>query len=316
MNFIHRSVVFIVALIIGIVLTLYACSAKAQQVNWVNDHAQVLTVEQRSALSNRLAALERMPQAPQVVIALPISLDGKSVEQWANETFRAWGIGQAALSNGVLIVIATKERKIRIEVGYGLEGVIPDTRAKQIIDREMVPHMKAGKVYAALDAAIDGLAADLSREQKTQSTPIPTEKTASSWPAIVWLFIVIGSILFIMVVLFWRRKERIDHDEVLISGLGPTYRPPLRSDSWPGSAAAIGAGAGMGAAMTSPSKPKPKPSSSSSTRRSSSSGSGGYSGGSYSGGGYSGGSSSSGDSGGGFSGGGGDSGGGGASSGY
>lgn len=310
--------------IIAAILILFVASAAAETpklIGRVNDHAGVLTATERATLERKLEAIEQTEGRPQVAVLLPASMDGAGVERFANDTYRAWKLGQAGKDNGVLIVIAPKERKWRIEVGYGLEGVIPDGRAKLIIANDMDPHLKGGKTgfYAALDAAVTSVAAEIAKER-----PAPSTAAAES-PSLWWLLIVIaGGVGFLVVVMVTSSKQRQREErERAERASAAAYRRPTFDRNTMAAAAAgaaigggVGASAGLAAAhMASryrdPPKPKPKPrdkprrSSSSDYGSSSSSSSWSSSSSSDS-------SSSSSSS---FSGGGGDSGGGGASGG-
>ena len=98
----------------------------------VGDFAGVLTPTARAELESLLTTLEKDTTA-EVVVATTASLGGMSVEEYGNRVFNEWRIGKAALDNGVLVLVAPTERQMRIEVGYGLEGVIPDALAGAII---------------------------------------------------------------------------------------------------------------------------------------------------------------------------------------
>lgn len=139
----------------------------------VNDHAKVLSSAQIVALDRKLQAIEQLPGKPQLVVLLPDNMNGQTIERYSVDVARAWKVGQWATDNGALLVIAPRERKWRIEVGYGLEGVIPDSVAKRIITEQMDPFLKGGKTqfYEALDAAIGALEKRLSVE-KVQA-PLP-----------------------------------------------------------------------------------------------------------------------------------------------
>ncbi|MFW2475579.1 MAG: TPM domain-containing protein [Sediminibacterium sp.] len=123
----------------------------------VTDKANVLSKEQREALEQKLVALDDSSSNQIAVVLLP-TLDGYPIEEYANKLFRDWGIGNAKTNNGVLIIAAIEDRKIRIEVGYGLEGAIPDIIASNIIQQDIAPNFKDGNYYRGLDRAIESLA--------------------------------------------------------------------------------------------------------------------------------------------------------------
>ena len=138
-------------------LTLLALAAPAAAQTFpalsgrVVDQAQVLDPGVRAELAAKLRALETQT-SHQLVIATVTSLEGRSVEDYANRLFRAWRLGHKDKNDGVLFLLAPTERKVRIEVGYGLEGVLPDAIAKLIIEDAIVPQLRAGEVNAAVMA--------------------------------------------------------------------------------------------------------------------------------------------------------------------
>ena len=131
--------------------------AKSNPPTLVTDVAGVLTPEQKQALENKLVAIDDSSSNQIAVVIIP-SLDGYPKEEYANKLFRAWGIGDKKKNNGVLLLIAINDRQIWIEVGYGLEGAIPDITALNIIDNDIKPAFKAGNYYEGIDQATDNIA--------------------------------------------------------------------------------------------------------------------------------------------------------------
>ncbi|MCB1173450.1 MAG: TPM domain-containing protein [Leptospiraceae bacterium] len=93
----------------------------------------------------------------QIAVLVIDSLEGESLEQFSLRTAESWALGQKGLDNGVLLLLAIQDRKLRIEVGYGLEEKLPDARCKQIIDQAMVPRLKQGNYPAAIQAGVDAI---------------------------------------------------------------------------------------------------------------------------------------------------------------
>ncbi|MFG1182034.1 TPM domain-containing protein [Xanthobacter versatilis] len=122
----------------------------------VVDDAHVLDAATLAALDARLAAQEAKA-TDQVVVATIPSLQGTSVEDYANRLFRFWQIGQAKKNNGVLLLVAPSERKVRIEVGYGLEGILTDAVASTIIRNAIVPAFKAGDMAGGIVKGTDAI---------------------------------------------------------------------------------------------------------------------------------------------------------------
>ena len=130
--------------------------AKPSPATLVTDVAGVLSPEQKQALENKLVAIDDSSSNQIAVVIIP-SLDGYPKEEYANKLLRDWGIG-GKKNNGILLLISVNDRQIRIEVGYGLEGAIPDVTALNIIDNDIKPAFKAGNYYEGIDQATDNIA--------------------------------------------------------------------------------------------------------------------------------------------------------------
>jgi uncharacterized protein len=119
----------------------------------VNDYAGLLSPAERERLEALLTERERAA-GPQMAIAVFKSLDGESVEDVANRLFQKWRLGSKALDNGVLLVLFVQDRKVRIEVGYGLEAVLTDAASSQIIREALTPRFREQRYAAGLEAAV------------------------------------------------------------------------------------------------------------------------------------------------------------------
>ena len=123
----------------------------------VNDYTNTLTQEQKDHLENKLVAYDDST-SNQVAIVIINSTNDYPIEDVALYILRTWGVGgQKEKSNGIVLLVAKEDRKIRIEVGYGLEGAIPDVTAKSIIDNEIKPNFKEDNYYRGLDEATDAI---------------------------------------------------------------------------------------------------------------------------------------------------------------
>lgn len=131
----------------------------------VNDAANVLSPEQRQILEQKLVALDDSTSNQIAVVLIP-TLDGYEVQEYANKLFREWGIGNKGTNNGVLILAAIDDRKVWIEVGYGLEGAIPDIVASDIYRKKIVPAFKEGNYYRGIDDAVNALGKAAAGEYK------------------------------------------------------------------------------------------------------------------------------------------------------
>ena len=143
-----------------VVLILAALAAGALEVPYlggrINDLAGMIDAETRQQLETRLEQLEKDTGAQVAILILP-SLEGEVLEDFALKVAETWQLGRKDIDDGVLILVAEAERKIRIEVGYGLEGAIPDVTAKRIIDGLMTPRFREGDFSGGISAAVDAL---------------------------------------------------------------------------------------------------------------------------------------------------------------
>ncbi|MEV5031973.1 TPM domain-containing protein [Sphingobium sp. LMC3-1-1.1] len=122
----------------------------------VVDDASLLSAQQKQALTDKLAALEKQSGRQLVVATLP-DLQGYDISDYGYQLGRAWGIGSKDRNDGALLIIAPKERKVRIEVGYGLESIMTDALSSQIIRNDITPRFKAGDLPGGIDAGVDAI---------------------------------------------------------------------------------------------------------------------------------------------------------------
>lgn len=124
----------------------------------VNDYANLLSAQQILDLDKKLVSYESKDGHPQVVVLTTPSIPDGDINAYASDVFHSWKLGQKGSDNGVLLIIAPNERKIRIEVGYGFEGTLTDGRSIQII-QTMKPFLKKGSEnwYQSLNTATDGI---------------------------------------------------------------------------------------------------------------------------------------------------------------
>ncbi len=122
----------------------------------VVDQANIIPPSTRSAIETKLKDLEEK-SGIQLVVASVDSLDGLDVETYANGLFRSWKLGEAKKNNGVLFLVAPNQRKMRIEVGYGLEGMLTDALSKIILTSAVAPRFKAGDFGAGVERGVEGI---------------------------------------------------------------------------------------------------------------------------------------------------------------
>ena len=141
----------------------------------VVDLAGVLQPAEQAALASRLAAFEQ-EKGSQIAVLIVPTTQPESIEQFGIRVVDQWKLGRQGVDDGLLILLAMEDRSMRIEVGYGLEGVIPDAIAKRVIAEIMTPYFRQGDFYGGLNAAVEQLIALVDGEP----LPAPAGKTANS----------------------------------------------------------------------------------------------------------------------------------------
>jgi uncharacterized protein len=191
---------------------------------FVNDFGNVLSQDSKNSISNLGKQLEDKTTA-QVVLVTIDSLNGQDIDSYANELFTQWKIGQKEKDNGVLILIATQERKLRIEVGYGLEGALPDIKTAEIRTQYMNPFLKnndydtglvngynavVGEVAKEYNVTVDNWSVE-QQQPKPQNKSVPSTNNWSKFmPILLVIFIILDGIFFrfritstIIKIVFW-----------------------------------------------------------------------------------------------------------------
>ena len=167
----------------------------------VIDQTGSLTTQQRSALEGKLEAFE-VAAGPQMVVLIVPSSQPEDIAAYAQRVADSWKIGRRELGDGLLIVVAKNDRKVRIEVAKALEGAVPDLAARQIIQNAITPAFKAGDYAGGLNQAVDQLQARI----RGEALPAPTAKSRAAardsgfdfedWGALLFIGVpVLGAIL-------------------------------------------------------------------------------------------------------------------------
>ena len=147
MRFVSSVILFLWAAVFS---TVAFCVDMPHLTGQVVDEANVLSSLQKTQIMQNLSGL-----TSQVVVASVRSMNGMEIEEYANRLFNHWGIGDKDKNDGILILIAPNQRQLRIEVGYGMEHILTDALASQIVNQNMLPHAKQGHYGAALvDASL------------------------------------------------------------------------------------------------------------------------------------------------------------------
>jgi uncharacterized protein len=165
----------------------------------VTDLTGTLDGAQKAAMEEKLASFEKA-KGSQIAVLLISGTKPESIEQYSMRVAEAWKIGRKGQDDGVLLLVAKDERKLRIEVGYGLEGALPDAVAKRIISEDIAPRFKAGDWAGGLNAGVDRIQAVISGEKLPPPTqPLHREEGGFDWAGWVapglFLVIVVGGLL-------------------------------------------------------------------------------------------------------------------------
>src|SRR6187200_3573593 len=167
----------------------------------VVDQANIIQPDTRVAIEQKLADLEAK-SGIQLVVATINSLEGQEIEPYANELFRTWKLGEKAKNNGVLLLVAPKERRVRIEVGYGLEGTLTDALAKVIITNAITPRFKTGDFSDGISRGVDDiitvLTTDASEWEKRPSLRLDHQPANEPLNWIILLIVIVVVVLLIV----------------------------------------------------------------------------------------------------------------------
>lgn len=178
-----------------IILLIYAFSFLAygqlELSGRVVDNASLLSSKSKSELEQMLENYENKT-GNQIVIITVKSLDNKNIEDFGYQLGRQWGIGTKEKNNGVLFIIAPTEREVRIEVGYGLEGILTDAQSKIIIERVILPNFRRGQMDEGIIEGTRAIISTLGEE------PIAPE---SQGEKINWLYLIILAVFILLIIL-------------------------------------------------------------------------------------------------------------------
>ncbi|MET0361336.1 MAG: TPM domain-containing protein [Sphingobium sp.] len=176
----------------------------------VVDSANLLAPAQEQALDAKLAALEK-ETGRQLVVATVPDLGGRDIADYGYRLGRAWGIGQKGKNDGALLIVAPNERRVRIEVGYGLEGVLTDALSSLIIANAVTPRFKAGDFPGGIDAGVTEIGALMKltpEEAKARAAAMQAEaaqgQQGDDWTSAIIVIVFVG--FFIVLPLISRAR--------------------------------------------------------------------------------------------------------------
>jgi uncharacterized protein len=171
--------------------------ASAQQfrkpMGHVNDYAAKLTVLEANVLEQKLADYKARTRH-EIAVTIVQTLNNLTIEEYANKMFEEWGIGSKEKDDGVLLLIAVTERKVRIEPGYGAEGAITDGTAGNIVRKLIVPPLRQDKWSEGVNAGVDAIIARLDGDRSLD----PGQAVEAEKPIPVWVIVLIVAIIIIV----------------------------------------------------------------------------------------------------------------------
>lgn len=180
-------------------LLLRAQDFPSKPINYVTDIANILSDEQEKSLNDKLRSFEDST-TNQIFVYLASSLNGSTIDDYSQNLFHTWHIGQMGKNNGVLITIFINDHKFRIHTGYGLEGILPDIVTKHIQDKDMRPLFKENKYYEGIDKGVDQLIYYSKHEFKANKN---TEEESTAG---LFIFFYAFSAAFLIIILLLVRK--------------------------------------------------------------------------------------------------------------
>jgi uncharacterized protein len=191
----------------------------------VVDDANLLSYPEEVAITADLKALEDKSSDQLVVVTLP-SLQGYSIEDFGYQLGRHWGIGTAKWDNGVILIVASTERKVRIEVGRGLEGTLTDALSKIIIENAVLPRFREGDFAGGIKNGVRDIALVLTGDAAEVEARAKARNDADN-PLIAWILIILWLAIWLWIaysiyrsVRYASRTGRGANDQVLVPGGG------------------------------------------------------------------------------------------------
>jgi uncharacterized protein len=204
----------------------------------VVDQAGVMSAESRASIETKLKDLEDK-SGIQLVVATVKSLQGSDIETYANELFRTWKLGQAQKNNGVLLLVAPNEHKVRIEVGYGLEETLTDALSSVVISSAIIPRFKAGDFSGGIERGVDGIISILSGDSADWQPKVSVRQddSSSDFDQLVPLLI----FLVIFFIIWYLNRNSGGPGGGMRRGGGPVFIP-YGGSSWGGGGGGFGGG--------------------------------------------------------------------------
>jgi uncharacterized protein len=209
-----------VCLLLGSLLARAAASIPLPPARWVTDNAGFLSPETRRSLDQTLERYER-ETGHQVIVWIDKTIGTESLDEWAVRTFEAWRLGRKGIDDGLAVFILAEDRKIAIEVGYGLEDRVPDAVASRIIQDVMLPRIRTGEHDQAVTAAIGVLLSTIEGRPfeigKDTAPPVPKPHP---WVGTAKLILIGAGALLLLILFITNPSLALSLLYVIMSGRG------------------------------------------------------------------------------------------------
>ena len=195
-----KKVVTFLGIVVSTTLFVFAFTAPNTPTGYVNDYANILSVNAKQSLEEELRIFTASSSNEIAVVTIP-DLGGDSVENYASKLFASWKIGNAKNDNGILLLISRDDSKLRIEVCYGLVGSLPDITAKDIIDTKITPSFKQGDYDTGVIQGVKAIE-EVTRGEYVATKNKPNSKNGIlALPLLFIFFVIISVIQFISAIL-------------------------------------------------------------------------------------------------------------------
>lgn len=194
------AIITVLFLTLACPIVIYASDAFPKRRGLINDFANVISPQYEQKLAQVTDELLRKTDVPVVVVTMP-DIGGEDYNEYANRLYAAWGIGKKGEDRGVLIFVTLKERKMRIETGYGMEGLIPDGLAGEIRDQYIIPYLKRNQFGEGLLNGTLAIASIIAKDARVSLTgqiplkrpPVKRRSGLSSLVVLLLFFLVLFS---------------------------------------------------------------------------------------------------------------------------
>ena len=193
----ERSSFLAAALVFLMAASAFALEVPPAPTQWFTDRANLVSASDAAALNQKLAAFEQASGAQFIVYVLP-SLEGDSVEDFTIRAVEKWKVGQAKYDNGLVLFVFVQDRKVRVEVGYGLEGTITDAFSSRVIRQHIAPRFQQNDWAGGLNAGADALMAQIRKGEAPVEPMARGEGEAAGTGSVLFMIILFVIIFFVL----------------------------------------------------------------------------------------------------------------------